>query len=77
MSQTDIRNSNQYQQAPVKMRPSHSSAAEFHFLSLRLLRIQVDVAHVVMSLCHRVTVCLSVSRVKLPAQQILSVAEKF
>lgn len=33
MSQTDIRNSNQYQQAPVKMRPSHSSAAEFHFPS--------------------------------------------
>ncbi len=33
MSQTDIRNSNQYQQAPAKMRPSHSSAADFYFPS--------------------------------------------
>ena len=32
MSQTDIRNSNQYQQAAAaRMRPSHSSAAEFDF----------------------------------------------
>lgn len=33
MSQTDIRNSSQYQQVPVKTRPSHSSAAEFDFLA--------------------------------------------
>lgn len=48
MSQTDIRNSNQYQQAPVKMRPPHSSAAEFSYPS-RCRGSALDVADVVMS----------------------------
>lgn len=50
MSQTDITNSNQYQQAAVKTRPPHSSAAECDFLSAPRLR----------RTCPYVTVCVSV-----------------
>ncbi len=52
MSQTDIRNSNQYQQAPVKTRPSHSSAAEFDFLSRCWGGSTLQ-----MSSCHDLSVC--------------------
>lgn len=71
MSQTDIRNSNRYQQAPVKMSPSHSSTAEFYFplIALRLHRWRRR--------CRHVMICLSVSRVKLRTQQIPLSPESF
>lgn len=64
MSQTDITNSNQYQQAAVKTRPPHSSAAECDFLSVPRLR----------RTCPYVTVCLSV---RIQPQQIPPPREVF
>lgn len=63
-NEPDIRRSNQYQQAPVKTRPSHSSTAQFRFP---------------VRLHHRrpcVTICPPVSRVKLLTQQIPAIAGK-
>lgn len=66
MSQTDIRNSNQYQQAPVKMRPSHSSAADFYFPS----RAEAPQ----MSSCHDLSVC---QRCQTPNSANSAIAGKF
>lgn len=64
MSQTDIRNSNQYQQAPCE-----NEAVTF-LRSRILLPLSAPRLCRRCRRCCRVTICLSVSRVKLQAQQI-------